>query len=471
MISIYINNQLADYFGDITIKKDNPLFSNFDKEPTEHTYTLTLPTTATNAKIFSLIQHTLATPKKLSARIEVDGVQVLDGSCNVQSWSESGYSVYFSGIAPYEDANISHIKKMLGDTTTLPIILRNTIDGYDNFANDNGFNKIYLTDTDLNGVIYNAVAKGNNIVLKRENFDMPADDAYAVNFVVSSYFLIKKVAQYYGIKIKSMPNDLKGVWLYVFDKPEWLDSEDMESPNSFRISSSAPMWTAKELLLNMACAISCKIEFDYKANVMSFFDIADFPTTSTKPLSAESYSLDFVPAKSIKGVVKFAQFDQEKEVTDEEGNKLTQIVPFSNTSVAYDINAEESESEDKKESIYYENIAGIATLQDGKIVAPYPYATNEYYINLKGKVILCEFISNNIYPPSIVDNIFKHHPFELYEAINARPSIKCKVHLSPLELINVDYWKPVFIENIGNIYIKSISFKSGGESELEGYLI
>ena len=71
--------------------------------------------TATNAKIFSLIQHTLATPKKLSAHIEIDGVQVLDGSCNVQSWSESGYSVYFSGIAPYEDVNISPIKKMLGD--------------------------------------------------------------------------------------------------------------------------------------------------------------------------------------------------------------------------------------------------------------------------------------------------------------------------------------------------------------------
>jgi hypothetical protein len=380
--------------------------------------------------------------------------------------------VYFSGIAPYEDVNISPIKKMLGDVTTLPTILQNTIDGYDNFANNNGFNKVYLTDTDLNGAIYDAVAKGDNLVLKRESFDMPADDAFAVNFVMSSYFLIKKVAQYYGIKIKSMPNNLKSVWLYVFDKPEWLDSEDMVSPNSFRISSSSPMWTAKELLLNMACAISGKIEFDYKSNSMSFFDIADFPTTATKELNIDSYSLDFVPEKSINGVVKFAQFEQEKEVTDEEGNKLTQIVPFSDISVAYDINAEsEGEGEDKKQSVYYENIAGIATSQEGKIVTPYPYKTNEYYINLKGKVILCEFTSNNIYPPSVIDNIFKYHPFELYEAINTRPSIKCKLYLSPLQFINIDYWKPMYIDTIGNIYIKSISFKSNGESEIEGYLI
>ena len=271
MIEIYINNQRADYFGDLTIKKDNPLFSKFDVEPTEHTYTLTLPTTATNAKIFSLIQYTLATPQKLPARIEIDGVVVLEGSCNVQSWNDSGYNVYFSGIASYEDSKNNPIKRMLADTTTLPIILNNIL-GYDNFVKEKNYE---------GGAVFfqykgiDAIARADNadFAYKAINSDVIIDPVFwdKTNFIFSAYFLVDIISDYYGITA-IIPQKLQDVWLYVFGSPEFLDSEDPISPNTYRLSSSAPMWSAKELIFNVATAISNKVHFEFDDNIISFFE-------------------------------------------------------------------------------------------------------------------------------------------------------------------------------------------------------
>jgi hypothetical protein len=462
MISIYINNQLADYFGDITIKKDNPLFSSFDVEPTEHTYTLTLPTTATNAKIFSLIQHTFATSKKLPARIEIDGVVVLEGSCNVQLWSDSGYSVYFSGIAPYEDTNISPIKKMLGDTTILPVILNKML-GFDNFVSEKNYEggAVFLQYKGID-----AIARADNAEFAYKAIDSSisvVSSFQKTNFIFSAYFLINAIADYYGIKA-TIPKELQDVWLYTFDSPEFLDSEDPISPNTYRLSSSAPMWTPKELIINVATAISDKIHFDFNNNKMTFFDLVGYSKMANNNIDTLSYSINFDKTAKIQGVVEFANFDI-KEDGGEDGEPI--YIKFSNNDYTYDIGYTEGE----ESKIYYTNKAGVAYFNNGNIIVPTPHYNNEYYQELKGKVVFLGALFYGYAPSTELETIYNGDPFMLYEDVTKRPIVNLKSSINPLQFISMDYWKPVFIDNIGNIYIKSISFKSNGESDIEGYLI
>lgn len=462
MIAIYINNQLADYFGDITIKKDNPLFSNFDVEPVEHTYTLTLPATATNVQIFSFVQFTMAQPVELLARIEIDGIVVLEGSCIVQSWSNSGYSVYFSGIAPYEDVNISPIKKMLGDTTTLPVIL-NKILGFDNFANEKNYEggAVFLRHKGID-----AIARADNAEFAYKAIDssISIDSRFwnKTNFIFSAYFLIDVIADYYGIKV-TIPQELQDVWLYVFESPEYLDSEDPISPNTYRLSSSAPMWSAKELIFNVAMAISSKVHFDFDDNTISFFDLVDYPQVPTRELDKMSYSVEFDAIDKIQGIVGFANFDV-KDGEDEKGEPI--VVKFSTNDYTYDINHTEGE----ESKTYYTNKAGVAYFEGGNLVVPRPHYNNKYYQDLKGKVVFLGPLYYGYAKSNIIDAVFNGDPFLLYERVNLRPLIKFKTHINPLQFISLDYWQPLHINGIGACYIKSISYKYSGESDIEGYL-
>ena len=98
MINIYINNERADFFGSLSIKKDNALFTAPNVEPSAHTYTLTFPMTDANVNIFGLAQYTLNKPTEYPARIEVDGVNVFNGSCIITSIKKDSYSVYFTEV-------------------------------------------------------------------------------------------------------------------------------------------------------------------------------------------------------------------------------------------------------------------------------------------------------------------------------------------------------------------------------------
>jgi hypothetical protein len=453
MIAIYINNQLADYFGDLTIKKDNPLFSNFDKEPTEHTYTLTLPVTATNAKIFSLIQHTLATPKKLSARIEIDGVQVLDGSCNVQSWSESGYSVYFSGIAPYEDANISPIKKMLGDTRLLGEVIE--IADQRELTGSLGDVGAYLNYTYL-GKTLPAVVSADTYGWRARTSNEVGAIFNRSNVTFAIGYILQRIAGVYGIRIDEVALFADLMVMQYGTKHTYDEVFEGGVIEKVVLRESLPKLTPKQFIENVAILMGGKMKVDYYNNRISF-TLLNTTATPTTQLSADINTINYQDALAINSV-KFADIKPFEYKYKNENDDEVEIIK------QYSIENSISFGEGDKQSKSYTLPFSLPNINANIVVTPLVYEEDDERLD---NIILCRYADYSLTSA----DIDLSDDFGLWKKVTDRhTNIKFSARITPIHLATLDLWKPVFVDNIGNIYIKSISYKSGGESDVEGYL-
>lgn len=459
MISIFIDGKQADYFGSLTIKKDNPLFAELEKEPAEHTYTLTLPTTSINAKIFSVVQHTLAKPAILPARIEVDGVVVLDGSCNVQSWNDSGYSVYFSGVVPYEDVANNPIKKLLSDKRPLTEVF----DSYSEWVglDVNSFGVIeYKTNGEL------AIVKSHVQVRFPNSSIIQSSLSGRIGFNID--YLVGEIAKYYGVTI---------------DRPPFADdfivanATPQANYSSKYLSSLLPQYSALELLKNLAIIDNKKINVDYKLQKITFMDMSqvlNFPPSENR-LNVSAYSLDWQKNETFEKRIITKQVspiryeyvygnNNEKRVTyfDLVEDKEVEINPNGNKDyeLMLAIPAQYRTTIVFAEDDRYDNDGKPADLEDNQWNY-FVIASWNDLLDLDGE------IGWWIPPASFTFNNY----YKLRELIAERhTTIKMNVRLSSVEFATINYWKPIYIDNVGKVWLKTINFKPDGESDIEGYL-
>lgn len=440
MIEIYINNQKADFFGSLTIKKDNPLFAKPDVEPTEHTYTLTLPTTATNAKIFSLIQYTLATPQKLPARIEIDGVVVLEGSCNVQSWSDSGYSVYFSGKSA--DTNV---KRLLADTATLQDI-------------------IYIDDTTkTNAGVYlfdsgdDAVVQGYASCIFYRDGEIKTS-VVASNLAFDNNYLIRKIASYYGVTIGTLPH----VYVMQLGKPT-TEIRNIGGQTAYWtiINKSIPRITPKEYLCNIAFTFGKRMEIDHRNNTIKFTDLS---VASGIDMKGDVSNLQY--GSPLQGFIDFKEI-KPYEYQDAEGEKNN--VKYSQE---FKFRFGEVEGEDDKEKSFYTNIFSLPKFLansdfSDSIALPSHYEDDDERLN---DIALVNFVDEGSLSYLTTFNP-EGQNYAIYDKVNDKGvKIKISQRMSPVEFMSARYFKMNYINGMP-FFIKSINYKSNGESEIEGYLI
>jgi hypothetical protein len=441
MIAIYINNHLADYFGDITIKKDNPLFSKPDVEPSAHTYTLTLPVTATNAKIFSLAQFTMTSPATLSARIDIDGVQVFEGACKLTKASEQGYSVYFTEVN--DDKGV---KKMLTEKRTLREILslppmRDIEGGVGIYQRNNGKPSI------VSGIASSYEYRDNAItyLLRTSNL------CFSINYLCSL------IAEHYGITIADLSDEFL---MQLGEKDEYNEIFNGMPILYVRLQSSIPTLTPKELLQNVAFAYGKRMEIDVANNKISFISLNE-PRQAKRELTAESVDVAF-DIKPINGLIDYTTIKPYTYTIseDEEGE-----MPYSQ---AYQIGIGEV-SEGGQETKFYTNKLSITRHKEGdadSVLLPRRYSEDD---ERKNNIVIVGFVGNGEYSyltpfnPSIAK-------FGIFELANAKAcTMACSLPLSPIDYIALDVYSPIIV-NGARCYIKSINYKSNGESDIEGYL-
>lgn len=438
MIEIYINGQKADYFGSITIKKDNPLFAKPDIEPTEHTYTLTLPTTATNVQIFSLVQFTMAQPVELLARIEIDGVVVLEGSCIVQSWSNSGYSVYFSGKSA--DTNV---KRLLADTATLQDVI--TI--ADTTKNDAG---VYLTE---NGRA--CIVKGYASCYSYRDEQLRVLGVEG-NLAFENNYLIRKIALAYGVEIDTLPS-VYVMQLGVADS--YVKTINGQSSYWTRIQSSIPRITPKEYLCNIAFAFGKRLEVDYLNNRIKFVDLL-----AVSGEQIEGNINDIKYGSQLVGLIDYTEI-KPYEYQDAEGEKNN--ATYSQEFGFYFGGQSEGE---KKQSFYTNRFSLPKSLDNsdffGTIAIPSHYEDDDERLeNIALVGFVNEGATSYLTPFTPVAE-----GYEIYNKVNEKGvTIKISQRMSPIEFMSAQYFKMNYINGMP-FFIKSISYKSGGESEVEGYL-
>ena len=451
MISIIINNQRADYFGSLTIKKDNPMFSPIGIEPIEHTYTLTLPTTATNVKIFSLIQHTFATPQKLPARIEVDGVQVLEGSCNVQSWSESesGYSVYFSGVA--EDANASPIKKMLADTRTMYDLLKDDVQEFVNLTADNyvGIRSKYNnTPAIVSGYTYRYYSPTNTELTP----DM-ANVGYCVKY------LLEKIVEKYGITISNLLNNFQNYFIIRGSEPR-IERFVFEGYNvqHLYLADGLPTLTAKQIIESACALIGAKLNIDYSTSTITFERLSG--TKNPQALNAELNSINWQEVLTSLPKITFDHIEPLVIEDEESGNKTS--YPYSQeVSVAF------GEKENKIPIAFPIVSSGII---GNSIISPMTSQNADKHIICGFKGSTAE-IGESVYRMTPANLSFDDTYMQWWRDVqNKNVALKFKAKLHPLQFSHFNYFKPININGIPPFFVKSISFNANGESDIEGYL-
>lgn len=478
MTTIYINNQLADYFDDLTIKKDSPLFANFDVEPSEHTYTLTLPTTKTNALIFSLVQYSLNAPATLPARIEVDGMAVLDGTCRVQSWSDSGYSVYFTGVNPHEIADNS-TKALMTDERSM----------YDVFANYAGWENINIGSS-LSGVKW----RGQNIANKTSNYDAIVN--YYVNrqsswregasgnvFYTESPTLIVGfsvgvmlglIQEAFGVSIKGYLAPLADIYTITNSKVTTFKS------TSEYYAQMLPRMSVREYLQGVSAMIGCKLNVNYSTNTILFEQISAIENKPPKAYTADKFQLNWQDT-SIQKNIKFQEIKPlerkykksvegvEEEVTIKEEFQLSQVV-------SADIN----ENGNQNYTIPF--------------ALPTQYRSNEIWLSAGlfennelqspddeqwGYSVICEVNADLIdsgyrgwFVDSSLGDAFAER-FNFLKHIAERKLVtKISAKLTPLQFASIDFFSPIYIDSIGKCYIKSINYNSSGDSDsdIEAYI-
>ena len=430
MIAIYINGERADFFGSLTIKKDNPLLAKFDVEPTEHTYTLTLPATATNVQLFSFAQYTFANPQA-SARIEVDGVVMLEGSCNVQSWSESGYSVYFSGVTPQD--NTTPIKEMLGDKQFISDLL--------SFGSPQIEHQGFVGEIE-HGIII-GIANGYDSV--------GGTKLIQTNVAFSAERLLSAIADHYGISIEMLA-EFTEYYIVCAGLPS-VRIENFGGRPIYYLDAdkSLPRITAKVLLESIASAFGYKLKIDHVNNTISFFALTEINLRATQ-LSHTKYQVSFNADVAIVGTMSFTQA-KALEVDTDDGKQTFPYTDYESVEIS-------------KGTAKYENRLSLMHSESGGIIMPQvreEKAEDEV-------VALCSVTDDGNYFLTIEN--YSLPTFTLYEGIaDKATAIKFSANLNSLQFTALDMWRAVYLENIGEVFVKSINYKSDSDSDIEGYLI
>jgi hypothetical protein len=87
----------------------------------------------------------------------------------------------------------------------------------------------------------------------------------------------------------------------------------------------------------------------------------------------------------------------------------------------------------------------------------------------KELIALCQVYSTATYLLTI--NGYELPIYKLYEAVADRhTTIKFSARLNSIQFVTLNLWRALYLDYIGEVFVKSISFKSGGESDIEGYL-
>lgn len=445
MIEIYINNQKADFFGSLSIKKDNALFSVPNVEPSAHTYTLSLPKTATNVKLFNFIDYTFVLPAELPARMEIDGIEVFNGSCRITSISTDAYSVYFTEVIKGGEG----VKSLLTEERTL-----NEVISINEDLDLQGGNGIFLQS----GGVAQIVEAYATSVYFRESLNKLQYLLTDANLAFEINYIIDKIASIYGVSIEHLPS----VYLSQLGKRDtFLKTFEGTTLQWIRPQTSLPKLTPKELLQNVAFAFGRKMRIDYDTNTITFQSLNDVQAVKeyyTEPFTNISYH------DGIGGKITFSEIEPYKYTANKgEENEVEKFIDYSDKF---------SWSLGNKEGVFYQNKLSIPVASDPNepsyITLPNVYEEDDKRLE---NIVLCNYaVDSGLYYLTAFDPS-QYTDYEVYFRVNEDGVlVKFNAHLTPIDYHNLDLFHTILV-NGQRAYIKELTYKPDAESEITAYLI
>ena len=453
MIAIYINGERADFFGSLSIKKDNPLFSAPYVEPSAHTYTLTIPTTATNEKIFGFARYTLAKPTDLHARIEIDGIEVFNGSCRITSISADAYSVYFTEVIKGGEG----VKSLLTEERTLNEVLEIAED-----LDLQGGNGVFLQS----GGVAQIVEAYATSVYFRESLNKLQYLLTDANLAFEINYIIDKIANTYGVNIEHLPS----VYLSQLGKRDtYLKTFQGTTTQWLRPQTSLPRLTPKELLQNVAFALGRKMQIDYATNTITFVSLNEVQAVKkyyNEPFTNIAYD------NLIGGEITFAEIEpykySEKHVENE--GKYNEVEVSVEKFVDY--SAKFTYKLGNKEGIFYQNKLSIPVASNADepthITLPNVYEDNDKRLD---SIILCNYEVDGSYYYLTAFDPYNYTNFEIYDRVNEfATEVKFCARLTPIDYAQLDMYRTILVNGL-RAYVKELTYKPDGDTEISAYLI
>lgn len=447
MINIYINNERADFFGSLSIKKDNALFTAPNVEPSAHTYTLTFPMTDANVNIFGLAQYTLNKPTEYPARIEVDGVNVFNGSCIITSIKKDSYSVYFTEVIHGGQG----VKAMLTEERTLNEVIQipESIDlqGGNGILLQSG-GVAQIVEAYASSVYYRASLSKLQWLITEANL------AFEINY------LIDQIASIYGIDIAHLPS----VYLsQLGERDEFGKTINNTITYWIRPQTSLPRLTPKDFLQNVAFALGYSMQVDYDTDTISFITL-DAVRGVRGVRGVYDEPLEDISYDAINGIITFEEIEPYKYTKNkDEENEVEVAIPYSR-----DFKYQLGEGD----AIYYKNKLSLPIASDpnepNHITLPNVYEDDDKRLD---RIVLCDYtIESGYYYLTPID-IEQYTAFGVYDRVNERTTtIKFKNTISPLDYSSLDMYDTILI-NGQRAYIKELNYNPEGESEITAYLI
>jgi hypothetical protein len=222
------------------------------------------------------------------------------------------------------------------------------------------------------------------------------------------------------------------------------------------LRESLPKLTPKQFIENVAILMGGKMKVDYYNNRISF-TLLNTTATPTTQLSADINTINYQDALAINSV-KFADIKPFEYKYKNENDDEVEVIK------QYSIENSISFGEGDKQGKAYTLPFSLPNINANIVVTPLVYEEDDERL---ANIILCRYADYSLTSA----DIDLSDDFGLWKKVtNRHTSIKFSARITPIQLATLDLWKPVFVDNIGNIYIKSISYKSGGESDVEGYL-
>ena len=444
MIAIYINGERADFFGSLSIKKDNPLFSAPDVEPSAHTYTLSMPTTATNEKIFGFARYTLAKPTDLHARIEIDGIEVFNGSCRITSISADAYSVYFTEVIKGGEG----VKSLLTEERTLNEVLEIAED-----LDLQGGNGVFLQS----GGVAQIVEAYATSVYFRESLNKLQYLLTDANLAFEINYIIDKMANTYGVSIEHLPS----VYLSQLGKRDtYLKTFQGTTTQWLRPQTSLPRLTPKELLQNVAFALGRKMRVDYATNTITFPSLNELQAVKkyyNEPFTNIAYEV-------MGGEITFAEIEPYKYTANKGAdNEVEKFVDYS-AKFTYRLG--------NKEGKFYQNKLAIPVASDPNeptyITLPNVYEDNDKRLD---SIILCNYAIDEAYYYLTAFNPADYTNFEIYDRVNEfATEVKFSARLTPIDYAQLDLHRTILANGL-RAYVKELNYKPDGDTEISAYLI
>jgi hypothetical protein len=270
-------------------------------------------------------------------------------------------------------------------------------------------------------------------------------------------YILQRIASVYGIRIDEVALFADLMVMQYGTKTTYDEVFEGSVIEKVVLRDSLPKLTPKQFVENVAILMGGKMKVDYHNNRISF-TLLDATTTPTTQLSADINTINYQDALAINSV-KFADIKPFEHKYKNENDDEVEIVK------QYSIENSISFGEGDNQSKAYTLPFSLPNANANIVVTPLVYEEDDERLE---NIILCRYSSLSLTPA----NIDMSDDFVLWKKVTDRhTSIKFSSRITPIQLTTLDLWKPVFVDNIGNIYIKSISYKSGGESDVEGYLI